>query len=345
MRRARYRLLRVPAIHFLILGGLLFAIGPPRWSRPPAGERERGSIVITAADACRLAREWTRQHGSPPSASEARWLFDNAIDEELLYREALALGFHRADPVVRVRLVRLARSLGLAPTGDETLEGEARALGFDRSDELVRRHLVEMMRLAAAKLGPSDLPAESELRDYHERHPDRFRDPARVRLTHVYMSFAQRGTGAEEQAIRLLSQLRAEGIDPQDAPALGDAFIRGPHVSSASSAELERIFGPEFAHAIERIPPRAWAGPIRSSYGVHLAWIHERIPARLRPLESVRNQVLHALLRERAAERFHSRMRTLRARYRIELPLLDGLDVLACQAAPGTAAPRLASQG
>jgi len=67
------------------------------------------------------------------------------------------------------------------------------------------------------------------------------------------------------------------------------------------------------------VPAGAWVGPVGSSYGLHLVWIDERMPARLPSLAEVHRQVLLRALRERGAERAEERMRLLRARYDVEV--------------------------
>ena len=142
------RVLRAPLLHFLVIGGLL--LGLRTWREPAAAPRAR--IVIGAADRARLRETWTEEHGAPPSGAAEEALVRDAIDEEVLYREALARGFDRRDAAVRERLVRLGGFVGEEAGGSR----EARRLGLERSDLVVRRHLVEMMQLAAGWLGPHD---------------------------------------------------------------------------------------------------------------------------------------------------------------------------------------------
>jgi hypothetical protein len=274
--------------------------------------------VLTAADREQLRRDWAGQYGALPSAAQEEALLEEAIDEEVLHREALALGLHHGDRLVRARLVQLARFLSSnAGQDEETLEREARALGLDRRDLVIRRYLVQTMRLLAAKSSPSDVPTRSDLEAYFNRHSKRFLQPERVHLTHVYLNQDRRGAAIEADAARLLENLRRAARDPETAPSLGDPFVRGPLVRLASRSDLDRIFGPGFADAIDDVEPRVWAGPVRSSYGRHLVWIHERIPAQIPSLDAVRNQVLHRLLRERSEERLRTRLQALRQRYEI----------------------------
>ena len=304
------RVLRTPLLHFLVIGALLLVARS--WWQPEEGPR----IVV---DVGPLVAAWTDEHGASPGEAAEDALVRNAIDEEVLYREALARGFDRRDETIRERLVRLGGFIGEETGRDRAaLEREARRLGLERSDLVVRRHLVEMMRLTAGWLPPDDVPAEAELEAYLRGHAADFARPARVRLTHVYLSADARGAAVDAQAQALLGTLRTERVDPAAAAGRGDAFIHGAQIAVAS-ADLDRIFGPGFADAVAAAPIARWSGPLRSSYGVHLVWVHAREPVRIPPLAEVRGRVLHRWLRERSAEREREAMATMRTRYVVEV--------------------------
>jgi hypothetical protein len=215
--------MRSPVLHFALLGALLFAV-QAAWS-PALPSGARPTIVVPA--------------GADATATAA------AIDEEVLFREALARQFDGSDKVVRARLVRVGRYLGLARDGsDDAVEREARALGLQRSDPVIRRHLVEMMRLVAAKPGRHDLPSESALSAYYREHADRFALPARLRLTHVYLSAERRGAALEGDAAELLAALRRGEVEPEAAAQLGDPFARGAELTLRVPEQVEAVFGP-----------------------------------------------------------------------------------------------------
>ncbi len=307
------RALGAPALHFLVAGGLLFAIRS--WWQPTVHDAARPRIAVTAADVDRLRSEWTAQHGAPPGSETERALVDDALDEEILHREALAAGLDRQDPLVRSRLEKLGRFLGEASEGDrDTVEREARRLGLAEHDVVIRRHLTQLMRLALSRV---DAPSESDLRAYLEEHADVFRSPPLVRLTHVYLGRDAHGAALEHDAVQLLDDLRRSDATPETAPRRGDVFLRGAHPPAATAAELGRLFGPGFADAIRDAPLAEWVGPVASIYGLHLVWIHERTAARDAPLEEVRAQVTQRLLEIRGRERLRSRLAGLRARYEI----------------------------
>ncbi len=312
MRRA----LRAPALHFLVAGGLLFAVRA--WWSPAETQGAGARIVLTAGDVERLRAGWTAQHGAPPDAATERALVDDALDDEILHREALAAGLDRRDRFVRTRLVQLGRFLDEASEGGrDGVEADARRLGLSQHDVVIRRHLVQVMRLALSHLEASELPGEAELAAYLDDHAALFREPTRVRLTHVYLSRDRRGASLRRDAERLLDELRRGGAPAPTAPARGDVFLRGAHPAAATHDELARLFGPGFAEAIRDAPPGRWVGPVPSSYGLHLVWIHQRTDARVPEPERVRSQAVHRLVEARRRERLRDRLAALRARYEI----------------------------
>lgn len=314
------RVLRAPLLHFLLLGGVLLAARSWWDARVGADAGSRPRIVLTAGDVDRLRAEWTEAHGTPPGPAAEGTIVQDAVDEEILYREALAAGIERRDDAVRERLVRLGGFLGEDGARDrDALEREARRLGLERSDVVIRRHLVDMMRLAAARPAPADMPTEADLQAYLEGHAADFATPPQLRLTHVYLSEDAHGVALERDAAALLHELRRMDAGPDAAALWGDPFIRGAQVGPASHADLERIFGSDFARAVEDAPVGTWVGPVRSSYGLHLIEVHERVAARMPPLAAVRNQVLLRVLEERGARRAKERMRLLRARYEVQV--------------------------
>jgi len=311
------RVLRAPLLHFLAIGAVLLALRA--WWEPTAASDPRGRIVLTAGDVARLRETWTAEHGVPPSDAVEEGLVRDAIEEEVLFREALARGFDRRDEAVRERLARLATFVGEEDGADrEVLAREARRLGLERSDLVIRRHLVGMMRLAAARIGLAELPSEADLAGYLAQHADELARPERIRLTHVYLSAETRGGGIAQDALALLGELRTHGVAPEDAARRGDPFIRGADID-ASPGDLERTFGPEFARAVDAAPVRTWVGPVPSSYGEHLVWVHARQAGGTPPLAAVRGQVLHGWLRERSAQREREAVEAMRARYVVEV--------------------------
>jgi hypothetical protein len=285
-------------LHFVILGALVFFVHSLLGESAPV---PRQRLTITAA-----------------SADEA--------DEEILLREALAHGFDRQDKVVRERLQALGRDLALAPAEDAVaLERAARALGLHHSDPLIRRHLADMMRLVAAKPMPGDMPDAVEQQAYLDTHAAAFALPARLTLTHVYLSRERRGAKVGADARAMLADLRTHNVVPGAAAAgFGDPFVRGTRSRRVSQATLARNFGAAFATEVFALPEGAWVGPVESLYGLHLVYVEQRVPGAPAYLAAVRPRIIHSLLRERAESRLNERLADLRRRYEVRLSPASG---------------------
>jgi peptidyl-prolyl cis-trans isomerase C len=308
---------RKPPVHFVAIALALFAL--ERYRAAPLPGTARPMVVITAERLAQARAELGPATASEP-APDAQGLVERAVDEEILYREALAHGLGWNDPAVRFRLVEKMRFLVAdgSPT-DEELYRKAIALGLDRDDAIVRGILVRQMRLLLKRSGGEPTPDDAELRAYLDRHRDEYLEPARVSLWHVFLATDRRGPAAEYDAHALLSRLQDEAIPPWQAVRLGDVFAAGGHLRGQSAQELTRLFGTEFARAVLALEPGAWAGPVRSSYGLHLVKVEAKEPPQTPPLETVRSRVLARLLEERHEAHLAAALAALRAKYAVRV--------------------------
>lgn len=93
-------LLREPLLHFFVLGALLFAA----YGVIAGGGESPGEIVVTRAQIENLAAVFERTWQRAPNEQELGALIEGWVREEVLYREGLALGLDRDDPVIRNRV-------------------------------------------------------------------------------------------------------------------------------------------------------------------------------------------------------------------------------------------------
>jgi len=313
--------LRVPLVHFLAGGAVLFALvhGPGVVGARSDAEPPARSIELTQADVEHLRAEYARETGLAPSALDERVLVQRAVDEELLFREAIARGLDRSDRSVRNWLVEQMTVLSPHSADDpDQLYRRALELGLDRTDLVVRRILVQKMRLVAARLGERP-PTDEELEAFYARHAEEYRMPARVSFRHVFLAKDRHGADLDEAAASLLASLRRNGVSPDEAERLGDPFAMAPVVSGRSEAQVATMFGAEFAAAVRRVPVGEWAEPIASPYGRHLVWVSERDDGAVPALASVRGRVTQRWLQEERERRVASLLDELHARYEIRV--------------------------
>jgi peptidyl-prolyl cis-trans isomerase C len=183
LRERARAIAREPLVHFVVLGAALFALHAA--VAPPPG----GRIEVAAAFVEALRAEQRDRTGRTPDEGETRGLVERFVGEELLYREALALG-------------------------------------LDRGDVIVRRRLVQKMELLAR--ASVHEPSDAELAAHLAAHPERFRAAEAVSFRHVFVSRDRHGDAAAAKAGELLAALRG-GADPAtlgDPFILGASFAR-----------------------------------------------------------------------------------------------------------------------
>lgn len=130
------RLLREPLVWFAAIALGVFAVDAARqapWSEPQA------VIALSPAELARIEAAWAAQNGRAPTPEQRQGLIDQWTEEEILYREALAMGLEEGDTIVRRRLVQkmtfLLDSLG-APAEPPT-DAQLRRLLAERPDAFV----------------------------------------------------------------------------------------------------------------------------------------------------------------------------------------------------------------
>jgi hypothetical protein len=185
------RLLKDPLIHFLLVGACLFAVLAWRDGASRGDERER--IVISAEQIDQLRRSTAVVRGAQPTGPELERLVEPLIRDEVLYREALALG-------------------------------------LDVDDDSVRTRMIEKMRYLTEDLADPEPASEAELEAFFEASPELFRIPAKVTFEQVYLSPRERGESVEQDAATALARLEA-GADPAgfgDRTPLQNRYAEAP---------------------------------------------------------------------------------------------------------------------
>jgi len=313
-------LARAPGIHFLAIGALAFLLRSfacGDGGRPAVAAR--APIAFDAARVAELREALAGADGAPPDRAALVAAIERSIDEELLFREALARGLDRDDPGVERRL--RDEMLFLGDDGNDASAAElvarARSLGLDREDPVIRALLVEKMRLAATALDPARRPDDAALARAWRARQASLRGPERRSLVHVFLGRDRRGdaltTDAESLRRRLERLAPTSDAAAARAIALGDAFALGGRLEGRSRDELERSFGADFAAGVFALPPARWSPPLASAYGVHLVWIERIEPGAIPPLDAVRERLrgeLEDAMRERQLAALLAALRT-----------------------------------
>jgi hypothetical protein len=297
------RWLREPLLHFLLLGIVLFVAD--QYLQPGRGAAPARQIQLTLDDLSQLHLLFQSQWRRLPTPEEFARLVENKVQEEVLYREGLAMG-------------------------------------LDKDDTIVRRRMAQKMRFLAEDTAAAREPATAELRAWYEKHSDRFALPGRVSFRHLYFSPDRRGPRAQDDAARALGRIAGQPEDSK-AAALADHFMFQDYYADRTVEQLAKEFGPAFAQAVARLRLGSWQGPIESGYGWHLVFVHSVTPGRPASFEEVEADVKTAWLADQKTEAWRKAYDTMRAKYTVLLPAPpEGTAAAAAKKTPGAskAGPR-----
>jgi len=241
--------LREPLLHFLLLGSALFVLFG--WvARATPGDATR--IAITPGRIEQMTVSFQRTHQRLPNPSELDELIEDAIREEVYYREALALG-------------------------------------LDRDDTIVRRRLRQKLEFVTEEAAPE--PGDAELEAFLRTHPELFRTEQRYSLSQLYLDPERHGDRAKESTERWLEELGRRGGASADTSALGDPSLLPARLDRVAAGEVSRLFGTKFERALQTLPVGQWTGPVPSGVGEHVVLLREREAARIPSLSAVRDEV------------------------------------------------------
>jgi peptidyl-prolyl cis-trans isomerase C len=222
---------REPLIHFALLGVALFGLF--RLVAPPPSN----TIVVSAETVERLRTQQARRLGREPEPAELDAAIRTWADGEVLYREAIALGLDRGDPIVR-------------------------------------RRLVQKMQFLFEEREPPPEPTDAELEAWIAEHRDRFEHAPRVGFTHVFVAASSRVTpeaklqqieqdlldGADPATLgeafvlgQVLGAKTAADLDRQFGKPFGEELMKLP---DEGWHRLRSIYGWHLVHVDERLPGR-----------------------------------------------------------------------------------------
>lgn len=272
-------LFREPLLHFLVLGGVLFALYVAFGKPDDVALRDR--IVVDERQLRLLSQQFQSTWMRPPTRDELSGLADDFVKEEILYREALALG-------------------------------------LDRDDLVIRRRMRQKMEFLNADLNEQE-PTDADLEAYLRANPEVFRQPPRFSFQQIYLDPRRTDGDILQRAQGLLALLREDTEASADPASLGEPSLLPAVVERATPRDVANTFGPEFAEAVAGAPTDGWSGPYTSAYGVHLLRVTEHLPGNIPPLTAVRSVVAREWANERRHEAETRFLDALRSRYSIEI--------------------------
>ena len=270
-----YTLIREPLLHFLVIGAALFAA----YDIQNDDLVENNQIVISEAEIDRLITLWETKRQRLPTQDELQGLIEQQIREEVMYREALAMG-------------------------------------LDQNDSIVRRRLAQKVEFISADLAALAEPSETQLTNYLITNSEKFELPARINFVQVYINYDNHGDNIQAYANSLLNEL-TQADSAIDIKTIGDSLMLDQQYEQLTEQGVSRLFGNDFASELFILPVGTWQGPITSGFGLHLVLIDKKSESRLPELNAVREKVRIEWMAQQRSDMDKMFYQGLRQRYEV----------------------------
>ena len=299
------RLLKDPLLHFLVLGLGLFLFY--QFTAQPSDDDQ---VVIDRDTLLRhlqyrsvaFDRAQFELLLQDMSARETADLIEQAAREEILYREAMAMGLDRDDYIIRSRLVQKLW------------------------------YLAEGIASGAGSL------SEEEVQAYFQANRDNYVVGPYITLTHVFFNAQNRGwEEARALAEAKLTELNDGPVPFDESSAHGDRFPYFVNYIERPPPIVAGHFGDETAAVLFELPvdPMLWRGPYESRFGTHLVLVTDQQPQRMPGFSEIRDRVAEEAQAARDRELTDAAIEDIEARYRIVV----GADLQAGDTETETPAP------
>src|SRR5688572_29637010 len=192
-------LAREPLVHFLLLGALLFVLYG--WLNRQ-GFAAPDEILVSQQQVAGLVMQFERVWQRTPTAEERQALIDSWVRDEVYYREALAMGLERDDPIVRRRMSQKIQFI--------------------------------------LDSGTPAAPTDAELQQWLDEHADQYRIEPTYALQQAYFDPARRGEKIESDIAAALRALAGGQTVTGDSTMLPDRLDgSAADVARAFGAEFE----------------------------------------------------------------------------------------------------------
>ncbi len=273
-------IIREPVTSFFLLGAVVFGLHAILDEGVQQGQEDHTVVDITSEDIEWLRANWNKRMRREPTVAEQQRMVEGLIREEILCREATCMG-------------------------------------LDQDDSVLRRRLAQKMEFLFKDLAEIAPPTDEELTSYLADHSERYLAAAKVSFTHVYFNPDSRGEQVLKDVQDTLQRLESGAVPPSDVSSLGDPFLSQSHYRDMSANDINWTFGSAFGEDLLSMEAGDWRGPLESSYGLHLVFIHERIEPRRPSLADVRKRVETDLLADRRSKMNNQAYAKIRSQYKV----------------------------
>ncbi len=278
MKNIFSKLFKSPLVYFFVIGFVVFGLHS-FLNRTKQDDKDPFTVEVTSADIEWIRSSWEARMKRQPVQQELKGLINTFIREEILRREALAMG-------------------------------------LDDKDLVIQRRLIQKLTFVFEDIAETMEPTDDELKNYMKENQEKYRIPEMMSFTHIYFNPDKRKAVLKEAKI-VLDRLKSAESSSKEAVSLGDMIMIDSSFRKRSPDEVARILGKQFADNLFSESEMGWQGPIISTFGPHLVYIEEHIASKMPAFENIREKVKNDFMYDRKKEIIDGAYNAAKSRYTI----------------------------
>ncbi len=297
---------------------------------PAHAQRVVDAIVATVDTEPILRSDLIRQAaplvGSDVAAGEALdgalvdEVLDQAIEQRILYRQAVLQGLDVPEDVLESRIQSFRDNFESGEEFRRAVEDSGATMSEFR--EQIRKQLlaIAMASRKRNEFSEEAVISEAELRQYYQDNRDAFGQPARVQLRRIFLS------AGSDPAERARAQARLEALRDEVQTGADFAALAGQH-SEGPDADTGGLVGwvqrgdlvPALEEATFALSEGELSEVVETQFGYHLLLAEQVREPGTASFDDLRTEIEPMLREEYAAERYANWIQELRKRSRVRI--------------------------
>jgi parvulin-like peptidyl-prolyl isomerase len=258
----------------------------------------------------------TMEHLSAEERSAIRELaLEKLLGRELIFQEALAQGVVADEAAVAGEKQRIMANFPSEEEFSATLE----RAGIEPAvyHRMIRQDLT-VNRMTEEKVKDLAEPSEADVAEFYHRHPEKMKEPARVRACHILVPVKD---GDRDGAMRRMAEIRARLAAGEEFAGLAmecsacPSGARGGDLGTLRRGDLVR----PFAEAVFAQPVGVVGEVVETPFGLHLIKVLERQEEAVLALEEAAPRIRRFLREAAAAALLKDWVAELRSRAAVQL--------------------------
>jgi peptidyl-prolyl cis-trans isomerase C len=245
-------------------------------------------------------------------------VLENLIARELLYQESLKKGIKVSQDEINEQLINLKSQF---PNEAEFNQALTRMDLTEASiKEKIQRDLA-LKKLIEDEIVPKVTVSESEIRAFYDNNPETFKQPERVKASHILIKVDPKADSAQKaEAKKKIDMVQAKLQKGEDFGALAKKYSEGP--SAPKGGDLGYFSRGQmvkpFEDAAFGMKPGEVSGMVETRFGYHLIKVTDKTPEGTIPFADVKEKLGEFLKQRKIQEEIQVYVKNLEETAKIE---------------------------